>query len=83
MQQTLGKLVEYDLQKNGHLLETLAAILKEPSLRGAAEALFIHTKTLMYRKQQIEELLGESLDDPAIRLNLMLALQLYGVQQKE
>ena len=73
----------YDLQKNGHLLETLAAILKEPNLRGAAEALFIHTKTLMYRKQQIEELLGESLDDPAIRLNLMLALQLYGVQQKE
>ena len=83
LQQTLGKLVEYDLQKNGHLLETLAAILKEPSLRGAAEALFIHTKTLMYRKQQIEELLGESLDDPATRLNLMLALQLYGVQQKE
>ena len=37
----------------------------------------------MYRKQQIEELLGESLDDPATRLNLMLALQLYGVQQKE
>lgn len=82
LQQTLGKLVKYDQQKNGHLLDTLTAILKEPSLRGAAEALYIHTKTLLFRKQKIEELIGESLDDPAIRLNLMLALQLHGVQLK-
>ena len=72
--------MEYDQQKNGHLLETLAAILRENSLRVAAESLYVHTKTLMFRKQKIEEILGESLDDPAIRLNMLLALQLYGVQ---
>ena len=80
LQHSLGKLVEYDQQKNGHLLETLAAILRENSLRVAAESLYVHTKTLMFRKQKIEEILGESLDDPAIRLNMLLALQLYGVQ---
>lgn len=81
LKHTLGKLVEYDNKKNGHLIETLEAILQEPSLRGAADAMFIHTKTLLFRKHKIEELLGESLDDPAIRLNLMMALQLYELSQ--
>lgn len=80
LQQSLGKLVDYDQQKNGHLLETLAAILREHSLRAAADALYIHSKTLVFRKQKIEEILGESLDEPAIRLNMLLALQLYDVQ---
>lgn len=81
LQHTLGKLVDYDKHKNGHLLETLTAILKEASLRAAAEVLYIHTKTLLFRKQKIEELLGESLDDSAVRLNLLLALQLNDVKQ--
>lgn len=81
LKHTLGKLVEYDTKKNGHLMETLEAILQEPSLRGAADSMFIHTKTLLFRKHKIEELLGESLDDPAVRLNLMLAMQLYELSQ--
>ena len=62
-------------------METLEAILQETSLRGAADSMFIHTKTLLFRKHKIEELLGESLDDPAVRLNLMLAMQLYELSQ--
>lgn len=79
MRQALGKLIDHDYKKRAHLVETLAAIVKTPSLREAAEAMFIHTKTLLFRKHKIEELLGESLDDSAVRLNLFLAVQLYGV----
>jgi sugar diacid utilization regulator len=74
---TLGQLIDYDRQKNGHLVETLAAILAGQSLRSVADGLFIHTKTLLFRKNRIEEILGESLEDSAVRLNLALALQLH------
>lgn len=80
LQQALGKLIEHDRLKKAHLIETLATILKTPSLRDAAEVMFIHTKTLLFRKNKIEELLGESLEDQAVRLHLLLALQLHGVQ---
>jgi DNA-binding PucR family transcriptional regulator len=73
----LGQLIDYDRQKNGHLVETLAAILEGQSLRSVADSLFIHTKTLLFRKHRIEEILGESLEDSAVRLNLALALQLH------
>ncbi|MHC1759656.1 MAG: PAS domain-containing protein [Negativicutes bacterium] len=74
---TIGKLIEYDRQKNSHLVETLAAILNGQSLRCVADELFIHTKTLLFRKHRIEELLGESIEDSAIRVKLALALQLH------
>ena len=74
---TLGKLLEYDRDKHSHLVATLAAILKGQSLRSVADELFIHTKTLLFRKHRIEELLGESLEDSAVRLNLALAMQLH------
>ena len=77
---TIGKLIEYDRQKNSNLVETLAAILNGQSLRTIADELFIHSKTLLFRKHRIEELLGESLEDPAVRLNLALALQLQALK---
>jgi len=73
----IGKLIDHDREKGGHLLETLAAILGAASLRSAADELFVHSKTLLFRKRHIEELLGESLEDPTVRLNLMLALKLH------
>jgi len=73
----IGKLIDQDREKGGHLLETLAAILNAASLRSAADELFVHSKTLLFRKRHIEELLGESLEDPTVRLNLTLAMQLY------
>jgi len=79
---TIGKLIEYDRQKNSHLVETLAAILGGQSLRSVADELFIHTKTLLFRKHRIEEILGESLEDPAIRMNLALALQLHELNRR-
>ena len=67
----------WDWDMRSHLVETLAAILGGQSLRSVADELFIHTKTLLFRKHRIEEILGESLEDPAVRLNLALALQLH------
>ena len=49
-------------------------------MRSVADELFIHTKTLLFRKHRIEEILGESLEDPAIRMNLALALQLQALK---
>ena len=72
----IGMLIDYDRRKNAHLVETLSAILSGGSLRSVADELFIHTKTLLFRKHHIEEILGESLDDPTVRQNLALALQL-------
>lgn len=73
----LGVLIDHDRKKNSHLVETLAAILSGATLRSVADELFIHIKTLMFRKHHIEELLGESLEDASVRLNLTLALQLH------
>lgn len=73
---TLGKLVEYDQRKRGRLIETLEMILRETNFREAAEAMSVHPKTLLFRKNKIEEILGESLEDPVVRMNLLMALQL-------
>lgn len=80
---TLGKLLEYDREKNSHLVETLVAIMKGKSLQRVAEELFVHPKTLLFRKHRIEEILGESLDNPMLRMNLELALQLNELRGKK
>ena len=73
----IGVLIDHDRKKNSHLVETLAAILSGATLRSVADELFIHIKTLMFRKHHIEKLLGESLEDASVRMNLTLALQLH------
>ncbi len=80
---TLGKLLDYDREKNGHLVETLVAILQGRSLHSVAEELYVHPKTLLFRKHRIEELLGESLDNPLLRMNLGLAFQLNELRGKK
>lgn len=42
--------------------------------------MYIHPKTLLFRKNRIEQLLGVTLDDGGVRMNLSLALQLYGLR---
>ena len=48
-----------------------------------ADDLFVHIKTLLFRKSRIEELLGESLDDAPVRMNLALAIQLHGMRNEK
>ncbi len=76
-QQSLGALLDYDRQKGAELVETLDAILTYPNLREAADKLFIHYKTLLFRRKRIEELLGLSLDEAENRVALSVAIRLW------
>jgi hypothetical protein len=58
------------------LVETLAAWLDaHGEARPAAERLHVHVQTVRYRMDQLRDLLGDALDDPARRLELELALR--------
>ncbi|MFD7945372.1 helix-turn-helix domain-containing protein, partial [Streptomyces sp. NPDC059744] len=48
-----------------------------PPARGPAAApdLGVHRHTLRYRMRRVEEILGRSLDDPDVRMELWLALK--------
>jgi len=57
-------------------LATLRAVLEQPGLAEAADALGVHRNTVAYRVRRIEEVSGWRLADPELRLPLALALRL-------
>ncbi|MGC7873154.1 PAS domain S-box protein [Desulfosporosinus sp. SYSU MS00001] len=77
VEKNIGPLITYDQHRGTDLLNTLEKILKSNNLRRAAEELFIHRKTLMFRKQRIEKILSVSLDNYQIRLALSAAIMIY------
>ncbi|MFZ0214695.1 MAG: helix-turn-helix domain-containing protein [Candidatus Dormiibacterota bacterium] len=70
----LGGLLAND--PRGALLATLQAVLQSGSLKDAAATLGLHRHTVLYRMEQIRELLGGDLETPAARQRLLLALDL-------
>jgi purine catabolism regulator len=52
------------------------------NLSQAAEALFVHRNTLIYRMERIATLTGANLDDPEIRLAMQLALHIFRMMEK-
>ncbi|HEY5335587.1 MAG TPA: helix-turn-helix domain-containing protein [Mycobacteriales bacterium] len=61
------------------MLETLAAWLRYAGERSnAADALHVHPQTVRYRLGRLRELFGDTVDDPAQRLPLLVALQIRG-----
>ena len=78
----LGALIRFDSKKNSRLRKTLEMILESDDLKNAAEKLFMHYQTVMYRKRQIEEVLGVSLDNPESRLTLQIAVKLLKLNRK-
>lgn len=79
----LGALIRFDSKKNSRLRKTLETILESDDLKNAAEKLFMHYQTVMYRKRQIEEVLGVSLDNPESRLTLQIAVKLMKLNRKK
>ncbi|AFM40515.1 PAS domain S-box [Desulfosporosinus acidiphilus SJ4] len=77
VQKMLGPLIEYDLKKGSDFLVTLEEILQSNNMKDAANRLFVHQKTLNYRKQRIEKILGMSLDNFDTRLALGTAFKLH------
>lgn len=70
----LGPLLEADTR--GVLLPTLEALLGHGSVKEAAAALDLHRHTVLYRMERLEDLLGGKLDNPTLRQQLTLALDL-------
>ncbi len=73
--ETLGPLLAQPDPQRRTLLETLAALLRhDGSPTHAAEDLYCHRNTVIYRLRQIETLTGRTLADPRDKLLLSLAL---------
>lgn len=72
----LGPLKEYDRQYHANLLETVRHYLDQGcSVRRASQKMFVHYNTVVYRLNLVESVSGRSLDDPAFRLALYVALK--------
>lgn len=74
---TIGKILEYDRQNSTDLFHTLEELILNNSLQDVAHKLFIHYKTVQFRKQNIEKILGTSLHSFAGRTILGVALTLF------
>jgi PucR family transcriptional regulator, purine catabolism regulatory protein len=73
----LRPLREHDATSRGDLEASLHAWLSRHGQWDAAAAdLGVHRHTLRYRMRRVEELLGRSLDDADVRMELWLALRL-------
>ncbi|MGG8410044.1 PucR family transcriptional regulator, partial [Streptomyces sp. 12297] len=76
---TLRALREHDEKGRGDLVASLHAWLSRHGQWDAAAAdLGVHRHTLRYRMRRVEEILGRSLDDPDVRMELWLALKATG-----
>ncbi len=74
----LGALLTYDSARDNTLLPTLEALLKHDNNKTeAASILYIQRRTLYYRIERIEQILGVSLDDHDTRLRLSVALRAH------
>ncbi|WP_406455400.1 PucR family transcriptional regulator [Streptomyces sp. NBC_00876] len=72
----LRALYEHDAKGRGDLVASLRAWLAHHGQWDAAAAdLGVHRHTLRYRMRRVEEILGRSLDDPDVRMELWLALK--------
>lgn len=72
----LRPLHEHDAKGRGDLVASLRAWLSRHGQWDAAAAdLGVHRHTLRYRMRRVEEILGRSLDDPDVRMELWLALK--------
>lgn len=76
---TLGPILALPESQSRTLVDTLAALLRhDGSPTHAAEDLFCHRNTVIYRMKQIEQLSGRSFADPRDKMLLGLALMACG-----
>jgi purine catabolism regulator len=72
----LGSLLAYD--SNEQLIQTLEAYFEHNgNLSQAADSLFIHRNTIIYRMERIAEITGMDLDKTETRLAVQLALHIH------
>lgn len=73
----LLKLHIYEKKHNSDFFKTLRVYLeKERNLAQTARALFVHRSTLLYRLKKIKSIIKVDLDDPKIRMHIMISYEL-------
>ncbi|QQC91669.1 PucR family transcriptional regulator [Streptomyces alfalfae] len=78
----LRALHDHDATGRGDLVASLRAWLSRHGQWDAAAAdLGVHRHTLRYRMRRVEEILGRSLDDPDVRMELWLSLKATSMPQ--
>ncbi len=78
--EVLNPLIEYDQKNQSQLLQTLEQLMANcGNQKATAEKLFVHNKTLAYRKKKIEEILNLSLNDAEDVFNICIALRIMKV----
>jgi purine catabolism regulator len=78
VREVLGTLIEYDASHRSDLLKSLSVFLKQDrSWQAAADELFIHKQTLVYRMRRVEELTGRKISSSSGLSELWFALQAY------
>ena len=79
----LYKLRGIDRDRGTEYYQTLRAwLLNERSIPKTAEALIVHRTTLTYRLEKMRELIPMDLDDPELRLYLLLSYHLMDLHNK-
>ena len=80
--QSLSVLRKYDKENNTELFRTLDVYLSlERNALQTANTLFIHRSTLFYRLERIQKLTKLNLDDPQVRLVLLLSFSMARIQK--
>jgi purine catabolism regulator len=80
----LGPLLKHDADASSPLLPTLRAYLScDGNKSQAAQLVFVQRRTLYYRLERIEDLLGRSLDDPDTRQALIFAVRGHDLLQRK
>ncbi|MDT5181741.1 MAG: PucR family transcriptional regulator, purine catabolism regulatory protein, partial [Mycobacterium sp.] len=80
----LGPLLKHDAKATNPLLPTLRTYLScDGNKSQAAQALFVQRRTLYYRLERIEALLGRPLDDADNRQALIFAVRGHDLLQRE
>lgn len=77
LNRTIGKLIDYDGINGTNLFLTLEKIIANDNLRQVADEMFLHYKTIIFRKQSIEKILGVSLDSFEGHTLIGTAMALY------
>lgn len=73
----LIRLMEIDEEKGTDYFETLRVyLMNERNIPQTSDILIIHRTTLLYRLKKIQALIDLNLDDPDIRLHLLLSLRI-------
>ena len=70
-------ITRYDRTNNGDLRDVLFTyLLNRCSISRTAQALYMHRNTIIYKINKIEDILGQSMDDPYVRHSLVFSCML-------